>query len=196
MPAQERGERRVADLLAAAEELLISEGYEATTMSAIAQRAGASIGSLYQFFPNKESIGNALLAKYLEELTNRLERWKSDLPAAPREFGRELVAMVVDYMADNPAGGVLAETPAFVPVSHGMRNLERFAASVRDLLSAYGAHVKPAELGSISFAACFMIRAAVQGSRMSDRRKAAALRKELQEALGGYLDLRLGSISG
>src|SRR6185312_15049458 len=51
-PTQERGERRVTDLLSAAEHLFATNGYDATPMSGIAQLAGASIGSLYQFFPS------------------------------------------------------------------------------------------------------------------------------------------------
>src|ERR1700716_3273141 len=70
IPIQERGEKRVTDLLGAAEQLFASLGYEATTMNAIASLAGSSIGSLYQFFPNKESLGNALLLEYMNPLFN------------------------------------------------------------------------------------------------------------------------------
>ena len=44
VPRQERGERRVAELLEAAEAVIAESGYEAATMSAIAERAGAAIG--------------------------------------------------------------------------------------------------------------------------------------------------------
>lgn len=192
VPAQERGERRVAELLRAAEALFVSDGYETTTMSAIAQHAGASIGSLYQFFPNKESIGNALLVTYLNELTALLEEWRRDLPDTPRAFGHALIATAVDYVATRPACSVLAETPAFVPVSQGMDNLERLSASVCQLLSGYTSSIKGAELNSIALAACFMIRAAVQANRIADSKKASAMRKEMQEALGAYLAQRLG----
>ena len=53
IPIQERGEQRVTELLEAAAAIFAEVGYEAATMRDIAGRAGASIGSLYQFFPNK-----------------------------------------------------------------------------------------------------------------------------------------------
>lgn len=60
LPQQKRGQERVSALLLAASQVLAEKGYEAATMSEIAERAHASIGSLYQFFPNKESIACAL----------------------------------------------------------------------------------------------------------------------------------------
>jgi len=72
VPRQERGERRVAAILAAAAALLDEVGYDAMTVSAVAARARAPIGSIYQFFPNKESIAQALAARYLTELRDQL----------------------------------------------------------------------------------------------------------------------------
>jgi len=64
LPRQQRGERRVAELLDAAAAIIAETGYDAATMSAIALRAHASIGSLYQFFPNKAAITQALRIRY------------------------------------------------------------------------------------------------------------------------------------
>src|ERR1700728_896339 len=63
-PKRERGKQRVAALSDAGAELFAEKGYEATTMTEIAARAGAAIGSLYQFFPSKEALAEALLADY------------------------------------------------------------------------------------------------------------------------------------
>ena len=63
VPVQDRSERRVASLLSHAEAVLAKVGYEATTMTEIAARAKASIGSVYQYFPNKEAITAALYAR-------------------------------------------------------------------------------------------------------------------------------------
>src|SRR5258708_20538509 len=68
IPIQERGERRVAGLLEAAAAIFSEVGYEAATMRDIAERAGASIGSLYQFFPNKEVVARAIKTRYCQEL--------------------------------------------------------------------------------------------------------------------------------
>ncbi len=68
IPIQERGEQRVAGLLEAAAAIFSEVGYEAATMRDIAKRAGASIGSLYQFFPNKEVVARAIKTQYCQEL--------------------------------------------------------------------------------------------------------------------------------
>ena len=52
VPVQARGQRTVARILDAAAELFVGDGYDATTTTQIAKRAGVSIGSLYQFFPD------------------------------------------------------------------------------------------------------------------------------------------------
>jgi AcrR family transcriptional regulator len=66
VPLQKRSQKRVERILAAAAELFAEIGYDATTTEAIAERAGTSIGSLYQFFPNKLALFEAISALYLE----------------------------------------------------------------------------------------------------------------------------------
>jgi len=60
-PQQERSERRLAAFLDAAAELFAEVGYEAATMTAIAERSGSSIGALYNYFPDKQAIALTLL---------------------------------------------------------------------------------------------------------------------------------------
>src|ERR1700739_1843248 len=67
-PKRARGKARVSALLDAGAALFAEKGYAATTMTEIAQRAGASIGSLYQFFPSKETLGEALVNRYIEQM--------------------------------------------------------------------------------------------------------------------------------
>jgi AcrR family transcriptional regulator len=65
-PKRERGKQRVAALMNAGAELFAAKGYEATTMTEIANGAGAAIGSLYQFFPSKESLAQAIFDRFAE----------------------------------------------------------------------------------------------------------------------------------
>jgi AcrR family transcriptional regulator len=67
-PQQTRSQQRVDHLLDTAATVFEEVGYEAATTNAIAARASVPIGSLYQFFPNKESIMEALVERYLHEL--------------------------------------------------------------------------------------------------------------------------------
>jgi AcrR family transcriptional regulator len=66
-PRQERARRTVAAILAAAAQVFERRGYAAGTTDAIAERAGVSIGSLYQYFPNKDAILVALAERHLDE---------------------------------------------------------------------------------------------------------------------------------
>ncbi|WP_130731906.1 TetR/AcrR family transcriptional regulator [Komagataeibacter xylinus] len=72
-PRRAVGRQRVAELLAAASDLIAERGYDATTMAEIAARAGAKIGSLYRFFPNKEAIAETLLQQHMAILQEEYE---------------------------------------------------------------------------------------------------------------------------
>lgn len=65
-PTQERSRRRFEAILDAAADLFAAEGIEAVRMEAIAARAGTSIGSLYQYFPDKQAVFFALAERVLE----------------------------------------------------------------------------------------------------------------------------------
>jgi AcrR family transcriptional regulator len=63
-PKRQRGRDRVAAIIEAGAAVFAEKGFEAATMTEIAARAGAAIGSLYRFFPTKEALADALLAHY------------------------------------------------------------------------------------------------------------------------------------
>jgi AcrR family transcriptional regulator len=67
-PQQERSTRRLAGFLDAAAELFVEVGYEAATMTAVAERSGSSIGALYNYFPDKQSIAFTLVSQYSQEV--------------------------------------------------------------------------------------------------------------------------------
>lgn len=72
-PQQTRGQQRVEAILAAAETVLGEVGYEAATTNQIAARAGIPIGSLYQFFSNKQAILTALIERQYEALAEAIQ---------------------------------------------------------------------------------------------------------------------------
>ncbi|MCP2280941.1 transcriptional regulator, TetR family [Nocardia amikacinitolerans] len=73
---QERGRRRIEDILRAAATVLSERGYEGTTTNAVAAAAGISPGSLYQYFRNKDEIAAALAEYY----RGQLELFGDDVP--------------------------------------------------------------------------------------------------------------------
>ena len=66
LPGQERSQQTVDAIVGAAAHILANEGFEALTTNAVAARAGASIGSVYQYFGHKEAILAAVLEKHSE----------------------------------------------------------------------------------------------------------------------------------
>jgi AcrR family transcriptional regulator len=108
-PKRARGVRRVAELLDAAAALFAAQGYEATTMTNIAGRAGASIGSLYQFFPSKEALAEALFARYAERMAAPLEDLVQRAPGlAPARLADRLVDLMLKVRLDRDATAALS----------------------------------------------------------------------------------------
>jgi AcrR family transcriptional regulator len=66
-PVQQRSAKRVEQMLNASAELIDELGYDALTTTLIAKRAGVAVGSLYQFFPDKRAVVQALTQRNLEQ---------------------------------------------------------------------------------------------------------------------------------
>jgi len=135
LPCQKRGLRRVEALLCAAATEIGEVGYDAATMSSIAARAGASIGSLYQFFPNKVAIVQALRSHYCDEFELL---WAPLSSEATHLSWKELVIRMVDstvvFVDRHPAFLALLDAPGSTPVSPAAR--KRFQKLVATFLLA------------------------------------------------------------
>lgn len=105
----------MAGLLRAAAREIADSGYQPTTMCAIAKRAGASIGSLYQFFPNKEAVAEALRASYIGEVE---ALWASLALKAqtlsPEALVSEIVRSHIKFAKSHRAFVALLEAPPTV----------------------------------------------------------------------------------
>lgn len=133
-PQQARGERRVSELLDATAMVIAAVGYDAATMSAIADRADAPIGSLYQFFPNKPSIVQALRTQYVqkfEEMWLPLEHEAATLDL--QGLVRKLIESTIRFADENPAFLALLDAPSSTRTPAAIRNVikERLAACLR-----------------------------------------------------------------
>jgi AcrR family transcriptional regulator len=94
IPLQERSRARVERILDTAAELFISTGYDATTTEQIAAKAGTSIGSIYQFFPNKRAMFDALAARHLADASQLFEQFVGiDIETTPL---RDLIERTID----------------------------------------------------------------------------------------------------
>ncbi|MDQ3790798.1 MAG: TetR family transcriptional regulator [Actinomycetota bacterium] len=61
-------------MLEACASLIDELGYDGVTTTLIAERAGVAVGSLYQFFPDKRAVVQALTKRHLDHFTNEIER--------------------------------------------------------------------------------------------------------------------------
>ena len=103
-PQQERSERRLATFLDAAATLFAQVGYEAATMTAVAERSGSSIGALYNYFPDKQAIALTLLNQYGEEAE---AHWKPLMEEAAKlshqEFANLFIERITELVRHRPA---------------------------------------------------------------------------------------------
>jgi AcrR family transcriptional regulator len=90
-PKQARSSRLVADILEAAVQVLSREGARRFTTARVAERAGISVGSLYQYFPNKEAILFRLQADEWRQTGTLLQDILADRSLPPTERLRTLV---------------------------------------------------------------------------------------------------------
>ena len=99
-PVQARSQRTVDAILRAATQLFTRRGYAAPTTNHIAERAGVSIGSLYEYFPSKDAILVALAEAHLDEGERVLERAAAEIAAARPRTLTDFVRLVARSMVD------------------------------------------------------------------------------------------------
>ncbi|KYG68361.1 transcriptional regulator [Bdellovibrio bacteriovorus] len=101
-PTQERSRQTVATILDACSRLLISEGFYSITTDKIAKEAGVSIGSLYQFFGNKESVVQAVVKNIVEEDKRIIsEKMRAISPLPPEQRVKAMIELAVETIRRN-----------------------------------------------------------------------------------------------
>lgn len=83
LPAQERSKATYEAILKATAQVLAAEGVDRVNTNRVAEVAGVSIGSLYQYFPNKESMMQALIDSYASRLVEHLSGYLEQLSKEP-----------------------------------------------------------------------------------------------------------------
>jgi AcrR family transcriptional regulator len=192
VPQRDRGERRVAEVLEAAALVIGERGYDAATMTEIAERAGASIGALYQYFPNKEAIGHALRQHYAEEMR---ASWASLMEDGGELSVKQLVDGMLDLMIE-----FMETRPAFLPLLNAPLQFKRDPVArvhLRELFAALFREKKP-ELGHVeAFRIANVTLQVVKGLRPLYAEAKGAERveivREFKVLLTAYLGSRLGS---
>jgi AcrR family transcriptional regulator len=186
-PQRERGRARVAALMAAATEVFAESGYDAATMTEIAARAGASIGSLYQFFPTKELIAEALHAQNSDDLAEMLAG------LAPRVAGKPGGALADVLFRD--LSGFLTTHPAFVTLAdrrdidkkRKKKTRARLRGQIAALLAQADPPIAPARAQALAVIVLHLLRSAVAIAGEDDLPNRAAVLDELRGMLRQHL---------
>lgn len=103
MPTQARSWATYNAILEAATYILIEQGYETLTTNHVAERAGVSIASLYQYFPNKESLVATLHADHAKGTRKRINEILKNAGDCATETRIDLfVEAMIEAHIDNP----------------------------------------------------------------------------------------------
>lgn len=189
-PRRQRGHARVEALLTAAAQVFADKGYDAATTTEIAAAAQSSIGSLYQFFPTKESLAQALIQLQAADLSARLAAmaeasvgWDVD------ELARRLVAALIDFRASHPSFARLLDTPG-APDSIVLEVRRAMRVQLVALLAPHAPSLGKARLLAVATVVQQVMKSAValNDDPAADTPAAArAALAELREMLRGYL---------
>ena len=125
-PKQARSRVTVDAILEAAAEVLAEEGPEGATTNRIAERAGVSIGTLYQYFANKKALYQALGDRFAEGMR------RSVLDLAPIIAEGNNLRTVLQRSLDTLLGGVMAD-----PVLHGMLHVTALPPRDFEVIDAF-----------------------------------------------------------
>jgi AcrR family transcriptional regulator len=107
-PQQARAAQRQAKFLEVAARLFGELGFEAVTMTMVAEQAQASIGTLYDYFPDKQSLAQTLLARYIEEAD---VHWAESLHQGTDPLSERIVDGILRFAEERPAYMTLLGAP-------------------------------------------------------------------------------------
>jgi AcrR family transcriptional regulator len=160
--SQERSRATVDALVEATARVLVKEGFDKASTNRIAEKAGVSIGSLYQYFPCKEALVAAVIDRHNEKVMRVVRAALVDVASRPvNEAVRRLVAVAIEaHRIDPRLHSVLAEQ---IPRTGRLKNIESFNREAHALFLAYlGAHRDELRVTDLELAA-FMCASAIEG---------------------------------
>lgn len=193
---QVRGEQRMAALLDAAAEVFAAQGYAKASTNAIAAAAGASPGTLYQFFKNKEAIAEALTARYVERLrAAHGEAFDPAVAALPLEAMLDrIIDPVVAFDRANPGFYALQSDPTLSPeFASAKRPAQNLMFQRLDqILAERAPGLEPAQRPRTAEVAVHLFRGMLPLIMNAAEADLPALVAETKEVLFAYLAPRVG----
>jgi AcrR family transcriptional regulator len=190
LPKQERSQATVEAILTATTHILTEEGYNRLTTNRVAELAGVSIGSLYQYFPNKEALIFALGEHHANEMAQLAQYHLGGLEdSSIIDVLRQIVKAVLAAHAVNPKlHRVLHEQ---IPRSEEMRQLDdgKMEKMLLSFLARRCDQLQPQNLDLTVFIVGRTIKTLIHGA-MIDRPeflKTGEVEEEIMNMLSSYL---------
>jgi AcrR family transcriptional regulator len=185
-PQQDRSTRRVGAFLEAAETLFAELGFEATTMTAIAERAGSSIGALYSYFPDKKSIALALLDTYAGQIE---EHWRplfdQIVSLSAENFSERFIDRFLHFVAGHPAYLQLVAAP--IRLRRSAAAQRAFRASLIKALSLRVPSMSQQRSELCANVVLQIVRGMMQMYNDAELSQRAIVSREFKTALSAYL---------
>ncbi len=190
-PRQARSSETVAAILDAAARVLEARGIEGFNTNAVAERAGASVGSLYQYFPNKDALVAALIRADSAAFAASIEAAVRDADGADlREGLARLVAAAVAHQLDRPRlARILDFEERRLPMDAEAREARRRLGAL--LVGFLGRHREAIAVDDLPQAAADLV-AIARGliDEADERADREALQARVRRAALGYLTWR------
>jgi AcrR family transcriptional regulator len=195
-PRQQRSQETVDAILSATAQVLVRAGYEGANTNRIAQVAGVSVGSLYQYFPSKEALVAALIERHSEAMWRLIVESTVKVAAAPLpDAVREVIgAIFAAHAVDAKLSKVLREQVPRVGALRQMNEInQRCIALVEGNLEARRAEILPRDAGLAAYVIVHMVDALAHAAleRPADLHSGALL----DETTAAVLRYLLGSLS-
>ncbi|WP_240702484.1 TetR/AcrR family transcriptional regulator [Trinickia terrae] len=190
VPQRAHGERRVASLLDVAAAVFAERGYDAATMTEVAERAGVSIGAVYQYFPNKQALAHALRVQYANEMDaswSTLETAAEGLSVA--ELVERIFDLLIEFMQAHPAYIPLLSAPVAYARDPAARDRlrERFAKVFRQHHPALSAE-EAKRIANVTLQVVKGLNPLYADAKPRERRELVA---EFKKVVTAYLSTRL-----
>lgn len=186
VPSQGRALHTVDAILQAATELLERSGFDDYNTNEIASRAGASIGSLYQYFPSKDAITVALIERESASLVAEVEAALRQ--PDPRQALRSFIDVAINNQFRRPSLARLLDfeqirLAAILPASSNATVItSRVATFLREV---HG--IAPNALEDAASDLMSIVRALTDGAGNREHVDQDLLRLQIEGAISGYL---------
>lgn len=136
-PRQARSRAMVDRIVTSGRAVLVEHGYDAFSTNRVAQHAGISPGSLYQYFPDKEAVLDVVVDRYWDEIADRIAAALSDRVGGqpgPSMIGETMDALLSALESDRVLLRLVAED---LPVGHSRDRRTALERRVRDLTTLF-----------------------------------------------------------